>query len=273
MNIKFKESCVLNEIQVNEYDKAVNFAVMCGRIMLQSGAETSRVEDTVIRILARCNYKLCDSFVTTTGIFATISDKEKGTITLFRSVNTRSNNLEKIALANDVSRNFVAGKISLNEGIEMLEKIKKVKDFPLYLKLLASSLASFSFAFIFGGNLSDCIGAAITGFILQIVLGILTKNNVPKVLVNIFGGSSISISALLLANIGLCKGIDNIIIGAIMLLVPGVLLTNAFRDILDGDFLSGTTRLLDTLIIGVAITVGIGTTIRLWVWIFGGVII
>jgi len=76
-----------------------------------------------------------------------------------------------------------------------------------------------------------------------------------------------------LLNLGLGNNINSIIIGTIMPLVPGISLTNAIRDILEGDFLSGSARILDAILIAVAIATGVGTVMNLWYGAFGGVII
>jgi len=50
---------------------------------------------------------------------------------------------------------------------------------------------------------------------------------------------------------------DMIIIGAIMLQVPGIAITNVMRDILVGDFLTAISKLAEVLIVAIAIAIGI----------------
>lgn len=57
-----------------------------------------------------------------------------------------------------------------------------------------------------------------------------------------------------------------------MLLVPGIIITNAVRDIIAGDYLAGITRGSEAFLIAVAIAVGTGVVISLWIKVLGGTI-
>lgn len=254
-------------------NQALNFAVLAGEIMLSSGAETYRVEDTIKRILSNCNFEGSESFVTTTGIFASIKDDEAGIVTVVRRVRIKANNFEKIILVNNVSRSFQDGKIDIDKAIASLSEINVKPPYSDIIKTLATGMACFSFSFIFGGYLSDCINAFFTGFILQFFLLLLQKGNVTRVLINILGGGIIAIISLTLLNLGIGQNLDKVIIGSLMPLVPGIGITNAIRDILEGDYLSGTTRTVDALIVGVAIATGVGTVLKIWLYFFGGLVI
>ena len=51
--------------------------------------------------------------------------------------------------------------------------------------------------------------------------------------------------------------IDSIIIGGIMPLVHGVIFTTAIRDTLNGDYHSGMSRILEAIVVALAIAVGV----------------
>ena len=57
-----------------------------------------------------------------------------------------------------------------------------------------------------------------------------------------------------------------------MLLVPGLAITNAIRDTVAGDFLSGLSRAAEAFLIAVAIAVGTGAVISIWLSV-GGVLL
>lgn len=67
--------------------------------------------------------------------------------------------------------------------------------------------------------------------------------------------------------------LDGIIIGAIMPLIPGLAFTNAIRDIADSDFLSGTVRMMDALMVFVYIAVGVGIVLITFNNMTGGFIL
>ena len=94
-----------------------------------------------------------------------------------------------------------------------------------------------------------------------------------KIIVNIVGGALITILALIAINLPFLHGLkmDGMIVGAIMPLVPGIPFTNAIRDIADSDFLSGTVRMIDALLVFVYIAIGVGTTLSIYNNMFGGI--
>ena len=142
-----------------------------------------------------------------------------------------------------------------------------------FLRIFASGIACMSFAYMFGGVLGDCVNAFITGIILQVFLIPLKKTNVTSVLVNILGGAVISFMTLTLINLGIGKDHNVIIIGSLMPLLPGHAITNAIRDILEGDYLSGGARIMDAVLIATAVAAGSGVALKIWLFRFGGVAI
>ena len=57
---------------------------------------------------------------------------------------------------------------------------------------------------------------------------------------------------------------DKTIIGVIMLLIPGMAITNAVRDTLIGDTISGVTKLADCLVWAAALAAGIMIAISIF---------
>ena len=52
--------------------------------------------------------------------------------------------------------------------------------------------------------------------------------------------------------------LDKIIIGGLIILVPGVPFTSSIRDFFNGDYLSGTIRLIDALLVSLCMAIGVG---------------
>ena len=253
--------------------EAVKLSILAGEIMLSSGAETYRVEDTMLRILRKCDFEDVESFATSTGIFASAAGVDGSVITMVRRVKTRSNNFHKIACVNEVSRKFVDGKLDIVEAAQNIEAIKNMRPNPAWLRVVGAAVAAFCFAAMLGGSWEDALNAFAAAFLMQIPYSFLESKNIAAVLRNICGGAFAALFAMILLNIGLGGNINSIIIGAIMPLVPGLSLTNAIRDILEGDFISGSARILDAILIAIAIATGVGTIMNLWYNVFGGVMI
>jgi len=110
----------------------------------------------------------------------------------------------------------------------------------------------------------------LSAFLMQIPVKLLDRHNVVIFLQNILGGAFGATFALIFVGLGLAPSIDYIIIGAIMPLLPGVALVNAIRDILDGDMLAGSARIMEAVLTAIAIAAGVGTAVSIWVS-FGGI--
>lgn len=103
-------------------------AMLAGETMLIAGAEISRVEDTMNRIL---DYSKCEShtaFVLATGITLTL-DSDEGLITMSKRVPERTTNINRIYLINNVSRALSAGKMDIYEAYSEIKKIRDVRQF------------------------------------------------------------------------------------------------------------------------------------------------
>jgi uncharacterized membrane protein YjjP (DUF1212 family) len=205
-------------------------------------------------------------------VFACVNSNE-GTATLVRRVNSRQNDFEKVALVNEISRAFASGDITPEQASTKLIAASQTKLSSPFLRIFASGIASAAFSYMFGASFADCLNTFFTGLVLQIFLIGLQQNNVSVALSNILGGGIISFISLTLINLGIGEQIDKIIIGALMPLLPGLLITNAIRDVLGGDFLSGVTRTVDALCVAVSVAAGVGVVLKIWIYHFGGVLI
>ncbi|NLK21083.1 MAG: threonine/serine exporter family protein [Epulopiscium sp.] len=250
----------------------LRFAMQAGEIMLRSGAETYRVEDTIHRILSVYNLDVIEAFVTPTGIFATIDDKSIEMTTLVKRIKYRSIRLDKVTLVNDLSRKFVEGKISLTHAINELNVIDKTPPYPSHIIIGATGLASSFFTLVFGGTLIDFLVSFAIGICLGIMQLYFNKAKASRFLVDLIGGCLIGVLALISTLFIFQVNLDQIIIGSIMPLVPGVAITNAIRDTIEGDLLSGVSRGVEAFFIAVSIAVGVGVALKIWFVLQGGVI-
>lgn len=251
-----------------EANLILKFAMDAAAIMLSNGAETSRVEDTIAHIVKSFTNYPVESFVTTTGIITTIEYKDDYILTMVRRINKRSVNLEKVSLVNDLSRRLERKIITLQEAIEELEYINNKKPYSPKVRVLVGGICCAGFSIMLGGYILDTVGAFITGVVLSIFLDIFNKNNFSTFTVNTLGGFVVAVCVLALLKLNIGVYMNIMIISSIMILVPGVGITNALRDILSGDYLSGTSRLLEATLIAVCIAIGVGIVLSTSVYIF-----
>ena len=245
----------------------IALAVSIGEHLLKNGGEVSRVEDTVRRILQHYKYDNHSVYTISNGIFVTVDESGETPISCVRNVPTWSTNLGKIAELNKLSREICADKCDLTEAKERLEHIANMQYTPLSLQVLGTAIGSAAFCFVFGGKFADMVLAFFVGFVLKLLLEVATRKGVSKFIGQILGSLLVTIIAVTSYRIVDIIQIDAVIIGSIMLLVPGVALTTSVRDFFGGDYLSGSIHLIDALLTAMCIAAGVGVGMKLFMMI------
>lgn len=243
-------------------------AVMAGEIMIRSGAETHRVEDTLQRILSTSNFAHAESFVFTTGLIVTLSDPASETLSITQRISGTSLNLGRVTEVNSVSRNFCDGKITLDEAMERLRAIKNKRQYSNFLTMIGIVLASSGFSVVFGGSFLDALGAVFCGFLLSFVLLVLAPRIRKTFIVSMISSAVITIGATAFSYFagewtGIAFHSQYMIVGSMMPLVPGLALTNAIRDTLQGDYISAGSRTIEALMIATSVALGVGAGLSL----------
>jgi len=239
-------------------------AMLAGEIMAQSGAETFRVEDTMNRILQTSKLQSVEIYATTTGIVASLADPSIEPISGVIRISNRANNLSRINDVNQISRNICDNKISLEEAVE---KLGTIRDHKIYSKLtimIATVISTFGFAGIFGGTLGDCAIAAVNGLFLVLISRFSVNLVGSAFMVDAAKSFAVAFITMLSTLLFLPLHKEIIIIGSIMPLVPGIPITNAIRDTLQGDYMSGTARAVEAFVISLGIAMGVGAGIGLF---------
>lgn len=247
-----------------EVKKLLLLATMAGRIMLKAGAEIYRAEDTIVRICkSRKDIRYVDAYVVPTGIF--ISLEYKGELLSYIKRNkTISIDLNKIDMVNEFSRSFVNSNMSIDEGIKELKKINKTNTYKSKTKSLFGSLGAALFCVLFGGTFLDFISSFIVSLTVLTFINKISKFELTFFINNLFGSILASGLSYIMIIIGLGQNIDKVIIGSIMCLVPGVAITNAIRDTMSGEFLSGLSRLMEAVFSAIAIALGVGIILNFY---------
>ena len=240
----------------NEHtEMAIDCFLLAGRIMIESGAETYRVEDTMLRMARSQNMMDAQSYVTPTGIIFSLGKTQPTRIT---SIPTRITDLHRIALVNNVSRKLTSHLISIEQAYEELKKIEKTNYFlPIAVQVLAASIASGAFLLLFKGTVSDIPAAFIAGGLGLYIVTIIHNMTRVKFFSEFLAAVAIGVVASFAVYYGYGKEIDKIIIGSVMPLVPGLLITNAVRDMMAGHFTAGMAKGAEAFLTAFAIGSGI----------------
>ena len=250
--------------------RVMEAAMDAGHILLESGAEISRVEETMDRICRHFGVASDDFFVLSNGIFTTGA----GTYAHVKHIPVTGARLDKVVAVNQLSREISEGKY---EDIALVErKLKEIDMMPdkaKWKQIVASGMGSGFFCVLAGGGLWDCVAAFIAGILLYVYVLYVSKPYFNKIVGNIFGGMVVVMLCLGCYLTGLGNNLSHMISGAIMPLVPGVAFTNGIRDIADGDYISGAVRLLDAILVFVSIAIGVGVMFSIYNSLTGGIVL
>lgn len=237
----------------------VDTAVLAGEIMLCNGAETYRVEDTMYHILKTSGAESIETLALMTGIMVTLNGPDmEQPITIVKAVNERGMNLNKIEKVNDISRRYCGGDLSLEDTYNSLKNIGG-NQYSRTIYNLAIVIIAAGFAMMFGGHVVDVVGAAIVGALTALIITVGEKTKMNVILADIFSSVGIALLAMLLqAFVFPTMDADIVIISSIMLLVPGVTITSAIRDTMQGDYLSGAAKVLEAFLKAGSVALGVG---------------
>jgi uncharacterized membrane protein YjjP (DUF1212 family) len=233
----------------------MDVCLLAGQMMLMSGAETNRVEDTMTRMAAAFTSSPSQSFVTPTAIIFSIDEADS---TQMVRISDRSNDLLKVVLVNNLSRQMSAGKFTIEEAYKALNKIKnETPTYSLKLKIGSAALSSGCFLIMYNGLWADFLPAVVAGglgFSAFVALHNLVK---IKFFAECIAALVIGLAASCCVALGWGHQLDTIIIGSVMPLVPGVLITNAIRDLIAGHLASGLSKGVEAFLTAFAIGTGI----------------
>jgi len=250
------EFAFLKEEILLEREELLSCALDIGEQMLISGAEVGRVEAAIRYICTAYGCRRTDVFTITSSIVLSVEDREGIHGTQTRRITATKTNLTRLHRLNDLSRRICRETPDYAAVRAELAQIQNTPAFPLWAEALASGLIGCAFAIFFGGNFADGLVAAVLGCGLRLCTWLLQKASMNAIFTNVVAAFLLSLSAIVSVRLGIGQDANKIIIGNIMLLIPGIALTNSLRDLISGDIMTGLLRFLDAVLVAAAIAAG-----------------
>ena len=250
-------------------EDVLEVASEAGHILLENGAEISRVEDTMERISSHYGVHTGHFFVLSNGIFTTSSSNKYANVEF---IPIRGIQLSKVVEVNRLSYRIAADKVSLTQARAELDAIRDEPMKPAWEQIVGSAFGAAGFCAVFGGGFMDCAAAFVVGTLLYLFLLFVSSRYLSKIVGGICNSLVATLLCLASYRLGFGSSLSNIIIGAIMPLIPGVPFVNGVRDLADSDYIAGTTRLTDAMLGFFCIALGVGTSFVLDGSIFQGMI-
>ena len=247
--------------------KHLELAILAGERLVESGAETYRVEDTMMRILAHSQSEAYQAFAYSTGLFASINDEHESSQTQLRRIHSRSINLSTIANVNAVSRAVCTDELTLDNALQQLKSPQTTPYTPLESTLGLFLLVS-GFSLLLGGSVEDALLSILNAFALSLFVKFSTQLKANSFIETLGGASLITLGAYLIHHLFPFTHLEILIVSSMMPLVPGTAITNAIRDTLYGDYMSGAARALEAVVIAASVALGVGLGLALvGVWL------
>lgn len=243
-------------------DNLLRIALDIGEGLLKCGAEVRRVEFTIEKICKTYGAAHVEVFSIHSLILASVRLEDGSYSAQNRRILDVSNNMMTLEGYNSLSRKICDEKPDFDEIDTLIKEIKSKCKYPTWLALLGYILGAGGFAVFFGGTLTDGIAASI---IAPIVFGLehikfdYFNRMVKTLLIAFFAG----ILSCLSVNIGFAQNMDMVIVGTMMLLIPGLSLGNAMRDLLCGDTLAGSLKTVQAVLAAIMIAIGYALAIVL----------
>lgn len=238
-------------------------ATTLGYRLAMSGAETFRVEETILRVLKAYGYQ-AEAFAIPNCLIVSIITETGKPMTRMLRIGPHGNDLDAVEQYANLSRAICAQAPAPTELLNWLQHVEDHRrSYCLSMKTVGFFLAAFGFCFTFSGTFADALGAGLCGLIVLGVDTVMEKLHSTQFFSTIIGAFCMALFAYLIHHLGLVQNADATIIGALMLLVPGLLFTNAMRDVMYGDTNSGLNRMVLVLLIAVAIALGTAAALRI----------
>ena len=252
-----------------DYNTLLELAVSLGYELAMAGAETFRVEESVNRVLGSYGVQ-SECFAIPNNLIVSIETPEGIPMTRMRRISYHGNDMDSVEQFSGLSRAICNRKPEPQEAFQWLDLVRsRRRTYTPWCFFLGDFLGAAGFAIFFGGNWIDFLCSGLCGILIGIVGKLMDTLKTNPFFSTIASAFLMAILAYALGAANIACNPDTVTIGALMILVPGLLFINAMRDIIFGDTNSGMNRIVQVFLIAVAIALGTAAAWRCASWLWG----
>ena len=244
--------------QMDEQTRRVELLCHAAQLVLESGGETYRVEETVHRMAKGLGIEDVNVVAFPTSIFVEIQGRA-----CVRRISHRGTNMRRLVLTNDVSRQTEHGQLSLSQAERALDAVSRDPGIRQSLAIPACGLACGSFSLLVGGGLYAFVIAFVIGLLVQAAQPLFSRMTMGALVSNFCGGLFTAIFAQATQVVLPGMEVNAVIIGGIMPFLSGLLMTTAVRDTMYGDLVSGVARAVEALLLATSVALGVYVGLKL----------
>ena len=256
-----------------EWEERLDLVLDIAEQMVISGAEVARTEYSIRRICKSFGAARTEALSITTSLIVTVYYGEYSSVTQTRRVDKFAYNMDRLEKMNALSREICEKKLSVEEGRKRFKELMSEKYYSFYHQILFFMLIAFTFTLFFGGSIKDALTssaiAVLFKYIDEFAKKIEINKFIPIVTSSLLGG----FFAILAVRFEIADSVSMVSIGDVMLLIPGIMLTNSLRDMFGGDTITGGIRFIEAAMIAIMIALGFSTASRFYEDIFARTIV
>lgn len=242
-----------------DYNTLLDMATDLGYELAMAGAETFRVEESISRCLAAYGVQ-AEVFAIPNYLVVSIIAEEGQPITRMRRIGHHGNDLDAVEKFSGLSRAYCNRTPAPKDGQKWLDLVRSQRQYySMPMQYLGNFLGAFGYGLFFGGSFVDGLCAGVCGMLVGLVNKLLDDRKANQFFRTIASSYLMALLAYAMGAAGICANPDAATIGALMILVPGLLFTNAMRDIIYGDTNSGVNRIVQVFLVAVALALGTAT--------------
>lgn len=243
-------------------ENVLNTIMDIGAELLRCGGEVYRTEEALLRMSGAYGAVTADVFVVSTCIILAVVGTDGVSHAKMRRISGHAVDLDRLDSLNDLTRRMCRLRPPLREVRAELSDIHVRKTYSMSLKSILYFVIAGSFSLFFGGTFRDACVSGVLGMFLMTLLRLCTQIEINNIFSIILCSYCSGLLAVLSIGVGWGDNLDTIMIGDIMLIIPGLAFTNGIRDMLGGDFVSGLMRLIDASLLAVAVSAGFAFAAR-----------
>lgn len=231
-----------------------------GRRYVATGAEAQRVEDSIKRICLAYGFENVEIYAVTSLIVATIKSPDGSHYTQSVRISGVGTDLGRLEELNAQTRYICENTPDVKQLAEDIKGYKKPKPKPV-IKCLGYMLAAGGFSIFFGGSIIDGIVSALIAIAIYLMDYNFNLRNINNIVYTFIASFVSGALAIIITHFGFGDNTDKVMIGDIMLFIPGLLLVNSIKEMLNRDVITGLYRLVEAVFVAVAIAGGFALSV------------
>ena len=256
-----------------EWEERLALVLDIAEQMVISGAEVARTEYSVRRICKSFGAVRTEALSITTSLIVTVYYDEYGSVTQTRRVEKFAYNMDRLEKMNELSREICDKKLSIEDGRKRFSELMAEKYYSFHTQILFFMLIAFTFTLFFGGSIKDALVSSFIAIIFKYIDEFARKIEINKFIPIVASSLLGGFLAIMAVRAGLADSVGKVSIGDVMLLIPGIMLTNSLRDMFGGDTITGGIRFIEATLIAIMIAVGFSASSKFYEEIFSSVVV